>query len=324
MTATLNDILYGVRVRLNEFKADKIGDTPLIDLANLAQEDLILELPDNALVKNTKKQGISSANGYDEYTLPSTLHKLLVMLQNDEGGPDPIVAALRSPALAGNVDNGTHSYKITCTIAAVESLASVSSNVVTVADKTTNGRVTLTLPLGPTGTTGRNVYRTEAGGAAYKLLTTIGDNTTLTYEDNTADSGLTTALPAQTKTSTPRVSQLISSSELMLVRNEPTAYQTAALERPRHWIDNAKFFVYPIPVVTRIGYFQLSFIAKPTRMTALANECAFDQEYTEALIWKTVIKALISQQKDPSTATAQYAATLQLTGVNLANAHRIS
>lgn len=323
MTATLNDILYAVRVRLAKFDANSIGEVPLIDMANLAQEDLINELPDNALVLNTKKQGISSASGYEEYSLPSDYHKLLNLLQNDEGGPDPIVAALKDPAAAGNVDNGVHSYKITCTVGGIESLASVSSNAVTVVDKSSNGKVTLTLPLGPTGTTKRSIYRTEAGGAAYKLVAEQGDNTTTTYLDNTADSGLTTALPAQTKTNTPRVSQLLGNNELYLIKNEPSAYQTSALERPRHWIDNAKFWVYPIPTVTRIGYFQWSYIAKPTRMTALASTCAFAQEFTELLVWKTVMKALVAQGLGVGDAPAQYSATLQALGVNVTGVHRV-
>jgi hypothetical protein len=40
----------------------------------------------------------------------------------------------------------------------------------------------------------RNIYRTEAGGSSYYLLTNIGDNHTTTYSDNIADSSLTTIL----------------------------------------------------------------------------------------------------------------------------------
>jgi hypothetical protein len=45
------------------------------------------------------------------------------------------------------------------------------------------------------GVTARNVYRTIAGGAAYKLLVALGDNTTTTYTDNKADSSLGATSP---------------------------------------------------------------------------------------------------------------------------------
>ena len=44
--------------------------------------------------------------------------------------------------------------------------------------------------LGPAGTTGRRLYRTEANGADFKFVRTISDNVTTTYVDNTADSSL--------------------------------------------------------------------------------------------------------------------------------------
>jgi hypothetical protein len=43
---------------------------------------------------------------------------------------------------------------------------------------------------GPTGTTSRKVYRTAVGASQLKLLTTLGDNTTTTYADSTADASL--------------------------------------------------------------------------------------------------------------------------------------
>lgn len=46
------------------------------------------------------------------------------------------------------------------------------------------------IPIGPTGTTQRNVYRTAAGGAQLKLLTTLSDNSTTIYSDATVDASL--------------------------------------------------------------------------------------------------------------------------------------
>lgn len=108
--------------------------------------------------------------------------------------PTALTGALESPAVAGNVENGAHLYVVANLNAAGTSVVSPSISV-TVVDKTVNGKVRLTVPLGPTGTTSRKIYRTEAAGTALKLLTTISDNTTTTYLDNTADASLTTAVP---------------------------------------------------------------------------------------------------------------------------------
>lgn len=104
---------------------------------------------------------------------------------------------------AGNVENGTHSYKVTFVGPGGESPLNATSNVVTVVDKTANGKVSLTsIPVGAAGTgvTARNVYRTVAGNAgSYKLLTTLADNSTSTYTDNTADASLGAVGPALTQ-----------------------------------------------------------------------------------------------------------------------------
>lgn len=51
------------------------------------------------------------------------------------------------------------------------------------------------IPIGGSGTTSRKIYRTVAGGAQLKLQSTIGDNTTTTATDSTADASLTTNAP---------------------------------------------------------------------------------------------------------------------------------
>lgn len=111
--------------------------------------------------------------------------------------PTAPTAALISPPAAGNVDDGTHSYKITFVVSGTETEGGSASNIVTVADKTVNGKVHLTnIPIGPAGTTSRKVYRTVAGNAApWKLVATIADNTTTTYDDNTDDASLGASIP---------------------------------------------------------------------------------------------------------------------------------
>jgi len=106
--------------------------------------------------------------------------------------PTACTAALAGDG-AGNVDNGIHKYRITYVNATGETELGAVSNAVTVTDKDTDGKVVLTgIPTSSSGSvTSRKIYRTKAGGNAYYLLTTIADNTTTTYTDNTADAGLT-------------------------------------------------------------------------------------------------------------------------------------
>ncbi len=119
------------------------------------------------------------------------------------GVPHPLTACTGAlaGAGAGNVDDGTHSYKVTFVTAEGETDPNIKSNVVTVADKATDGKVDLTsIPLGPTSggptVTDRKIYRTVAGDTGdWKLLTTIADNTTTIYTDNTADGSLGAAAP---------------------------------------------------------------------------------------------------------------------------------
>lgn len=116
--------------------------------------------------------------------------------------PGAPVGALISPAAAGNIENGTHSYKVTFVTGVGETEAGTASNVVTVVDKTVNGKIVLTgIPVSPSAlVTSRKIYRTEAGGVNYKLLTTIANNTATTFTDNVADGSLTTAAPSTNTT----------------------------------------------------------------------------------------------------------------------------
>lgn len=127
-----------------------------------------------------------------------------------EPAPTLITAALISPAIAGNVDNGAHRYLATFVTADGETEAGAASAAVTVVDKTVNGKVSLTaIPIGGSAVTSRKVYRTEAAGSTYKLLTTLADNTTTIYTDNTADSGLGATAPSTNTTSDPYLIALI-------------------------------------------------------------------------------------------------------------------
>lgn len=100
-------------------------------------------------------------------------------------------------ATAGSVTSGTHTYVVTFVTNGVETGYGPPSNVVT-ADG--SHKIDLTnIPLGPSGTTARNIYRTVAGNTgAYKLALTINDNTTTSQTgasgDNVTDGSLGAAV----------------------------------------------------------------------------------------------------------------------------------
>ena len=87
---------------------------------------------------------------------------------------------------------GTYYYAMTYVIDSVEVILGTLSNTVTVSSET----IDLDIPVGVSNCTERKIYRTEANGSQLKLLTTITDNTTLTYSDNNADGTLGVNIPA--------------------------------------------------------------------------------------------------------------------------------
>jgi hypothetical protein len=145
--------------------------------------------------------------------------------------PGACSAALAG-AGAGNVDNGTHAYKVTFVTAAGETTTG-NAVTVTVANKTTNGQVSLTaVPTGAAGlVTQRKVYRSKAGGGPFYLLTTIADNTTTTYTDNTADASLGALEPAYNSTA----------GKLLAGSTAAAGIQVASTQLSGRVVDNAGF-----------------------------------------------------------------------------------
>lgn len=99
---------------------------------------------------------------------------------------------------AGNVDDGTHSYVFAWTTAHGETTPSPAATPVTVADKSADGKVTVTIPASSdSGITGAKVYRTVAGDAGSRklvgTLTATGGGGVLT--DNVADGSLGAVAP---------------------------------------------------------------------------------------------------------------------------------
>ena len=109
------------------------------------------------------------------------------------GVPIPTAPTLAVGA-AGNL-TGAYYYKVTYLIDDYqEGSASVASAVVNPSAQ----KVTVTIPVSTnTRVTDRKIYRTKAGGSVYYLLTTVADNSTLTYSDDISDSDLgTTQAPS--------------------------------------------------------------------------------------------------------------------------------
>lgn len=108
----------------------------------------------------------------------------------------PSIAAPSGSAVGsgGSLSAGVYRYRVTMTYSGgwETPLANSGERVVTAVS---SDSVSLTsIPTGSTlgGQTvsNRKIYRTEAGGSTWKLLTTIADNTTTVYTDTTADASL--------------------------------------------------------------------------------------------------------------------------------------
>lgn len=92
---------------------------------------------------------------------------------------------------------GTYSYKVTFVNDFGETSAgTASANVAPVAEKVDISAIPTGSTTEPYAVRYRKIYRTEAGGSTYKLLTTITDNTTTTYTDNIADGALGATPPS--------------------------------------------------------------------------------------------------------------------------------
>ena len=154
---------------------------------------------------------VYSAPASEPVSVAEVKHFCRIDEVNQEPAPGALTAALGSGA--GNVDNGAHRYLVTFVTSDGETQAGDVSSSVTVADKTVNGKVSLSaIPLGGSIVTSRKIYRTTAGGSTYLLLTTIADNTTTTYTDNIADSGLGAEAPSTNTTGDQLLNVLIKSA----------------------------------------------------------------------------------------------------------------
>lgn len=90
----------------------------------------------------------------------------------------------------GNVDAGTHSYAVTFINAVGETNFDPTQPTVTTDSSHKQVSITNIATSSSASVTARKIYRTKAGGSTFYLLTTISDNTTTSYTDNTADASL--------------------------------------------------------------------------------------------------------------------------------------
>lgn len=195
-------------------------------------------------------------------TEPLTVAEVVEQAQldatNQELPPSAQTAALAGTPVAGNVDNGAHRYLCTFVTSSGETQAGTPTSVVTVADKTVNGRVELTaIPIGGSLVTSRKIYRTVAGGSTYLLLATIANNTATAYTDNIADAALGAGAPSTNTTADPLIGRLIRTArqraEHILGRALITQTQDAYFD---HFPRGSKrhFELPPLSSVTSIVY----------------------------------------------------------------------
>jgi hypothetical protein len=149
---------------------------------------------------------------FDEVTLTQILFSRKLLF-----GPDPSIydgsttrkilggvkelSLPRAPTISlvttasGNCDNGAHNVKITFVDSEGETLPGTVSNSVTV--DASHKQITVPLPIGPWGTTGRNIYMTAvADQTTWLLAATIADNTTTTTNLSISDANLAAAVAA--------------------------------------------------------------------------------------------------------------------------------
>ncbi len=142
-------------------------------------------------------------NGLKYLAQDGSIYKVVLVKQGIQA-PGALTAAVS--ATAGNVDVGTHSYKVTFFDGHGETEASVKSNVVTVSSSAKQVNLTA-IPKGGEGTLTRRIYRTTAGDTGdWFFVAEIMDNTSTTYTDDVADADLGDATAPGVNTSGSRPS----------------------------------------------------------------------------------------------------------------------
>lgn len=172
--------------------------SPTLVASGLKESDYILQVFRDELYLACEGQNTKVYNGENQ-----TLR--------DMGAPQAVVSD------TAGVLNGTYKYTMTYIKGGIERIIEAYSNPVTPNLK----QVTLTLPIGFSGVTGRRIYRTKvASPNTYFLVATIADNTTLTYTDNATDGALGGEISG-TVLAQPQGKFIISSYDKLIVTGDP-------------------------------------------------------------------------------------------------------
>jgi len=96
---------------------------------------------------------------------------------------------------------GLYQYAVTFVTANGETTPGTQAQITTTSG---NQRVQLSnIPIGPSGTTARRIYRSAVGGGQKKLVTTIADNITTSYLDQIPDGSLGASAPTLNTSGSP-------------------------------------------------------------------------------------------------------------------------
>jgi|SRR5690348_2858234 len=150
---------------------------------------------DCAYMEYLRNSGPSVVNPVRQQEIDLSKDKLSKKHIAIAGAPTP-AAPSGSLAASTNLGIGAYKYAVTFVDRTGETTPGTQFNITTTSG---NQAVNLTsIPLGPKETVGstvllttkRRIYRTAVGGTQLKLLTTINDNTTTTFNDAIADGSL--------------------------------------------------------------------------------------------------------------------------------------
>lgn len=166
--------------------------------------------------------------------------------------PPPAVACVSADSGAGSGPDGTYRYMVTFVNAFSESNPSPISDVLTVTDNLINLTAIPTAD-SEQSVTSRKIYRNKSGtDNVFYLLTTLANNTTLTYDDSTTDANLgakltyakvVKPLAYQFQTTTPAFMRTLKYSAFRQIR--PKSTDTG---KPLYGIIlNDRLYLYPIP-----------------------------------------------------------------------------
>lgn len=222
-----NDDKFTIVSTGTELKADYNGDRTFITLRDGLTDGArftFATYKNNAIACN----GVNSCQKYDGHTLTTA---------DTDGARTAEYLTADLGAAFAELNTGTnldaqkwYSYKVMFSTATADYYSDAISNPILTGASVHN--ITLTgIPLGPSGTTNRYIYRTEGqslqadlASATYKLAGTISDNSTVTWNDAVADGSLTTTWSASGKTAlTPPIGKFVLiHKEKVWIANNPS------------------------------------------------------------------------------------------------------